>query len=78
LEPQDCKASGMDGQISSLSSGGNGFSMVTSDGAKLSLNTSSSTVYQGVDLASVRDCSPAKLVVSGSCAGVAAASRAAS
>jgi hypothetical protein len=47
--------------------------MVTADGAKLSLNTSSSTVYQGVDLASVRDCSPAKLVVSGSCACVAAA-----
>jgi hypothetical protein len=42
------KASGIDGQISSLSSGGHGFSMVTADGAKLSLNTSSSTVYQGV------------------------------
>jgi len=42
------KASGIDGQISALSTGGNAFSMVTADGAKLSLNTSSRTVYQGV------------------------------
>ena len=42
------KESGIDGQISSVSSIGNGFSLVTADGATLSLNTGGSTVYQGI------------------------------
>lgn len=42
------KATDIEGQISSVSTSGNAFSMVTADGAKLSLNTSGSTVYQGI------------------------------
>jgi hypothetical protein len=42
------KASGIDGQISSVNISGNSFSLVTADGAKLSLGTSGSTVYQGI------------------------------
>ena len=42
------KESGIDGQISSVSTSGNGFSLVTADGAALSVNTSGSTVYQGI------------------------------
>src|ERR1700674_3309772 len=41
------QSDGIDGQTSSLSTSRNAFSMVTADGAKLSVNTSSSTVYQG-------------------------------
>jgi hypothetical protein len=44
---QNGKTSGIDGQISSITTG-RGFDLVTADGMMLSANTSGSTVYQGV------------------------------
>jgi len=40
------KVNGIDGLISSVSTGDNGFSLVTADGITLSVNASGSTVYQ--------------------------------
>jgi len=42
------KDSGIDGLLASVGATGNGFSLVTGDGITLSLNTSGSTVYQGI------------------------------
>lgn len=42
------KESGIDGQVSSVSTTGNGLSLVTTDGETLSIDTSGSTVYQGI------------------------------
>ncbi len=42
------KADGIDGQISSVSNGGNSFSLLTTDGTTLPINSSGSTVYQGI------------------------------
>jgi hypothetical protein len=39
----------LDGQVSSLNTTGNGFNLVLADGQTLSVNTNSSTVYQGVN-----------------------------
>jgi hypothetical protein len=41
------KLSGIDGQISSVSTTGNSFSFVTADGIPLSINANGSTTYQG-------------------------------